>query len=156
VARHGSSNESQGRRDGEDQACSVGSRGGVSAIWFVGRQGRHRQRVRRPLPQSGSGTTQRVTSQEKEAGKGGRPAEAPAPPPEPIAVIPAGLPIEDAIAQLAAIQVDHPGAQICQESATAGRSGRQIPRRAKDANKAREWWPDFGLQYRRAQANAAH
>jgi len=44
---------------------------GVSAVWLVGRQGRHQQRVGRQLPQGGNGTTQRVTSQEKEAGKGG-------------------------------------------------------------------------------------
>jgi hypothetical protein len=41
-------------------------------------------------------------------------AEPPAPKPSPIAVIAAGAPIEDVIAKLTAIQVDHPGAAIRQ------------------------------------------
>jgi hypothetical protein len=43
-----------------------------------------------------------------------RPAEPPAPKPRPIAVIPAGLPIEELIVKLDAIRADHPGAQIRQ------------------------------------------
>jgi hypothetical protein len=39
---------------------------------------------------------------------------APPPPPEPIAVLAPGMSIEDAVAQLAAIQADHPGAQVRQ------------------------------------------
>ncbi len=41
-------------------------------------------------------------------------AEPPPPPPRPIAVITAGLPIEDVIAKLTAVQADHPGAQLRQ------------------------------------------
>jgi hypothetical protein len=48
-----------------------------------------------------------------------RPAEPPAPKPKPIAVIPAGLPIEELISKLDAIRADHPGAQI-----RHGRGGR--------------------------------
>ena len=36
------------------------------------------------------------------------------PPPGPIAVIKAGLPIEDVIAKLTAVQADHPGAKLRQ------------------------------------------
>ena len=44
-----------------------------------------------------------------------QPAAEPAPPPaRPIAVIKAGLPIEDVIAKLTAVQADHPGAQLRQ------------------------------------------
>jgi hypothetical protein len=43
-----------------------------------------------------------------------RPSGPPAPKPRPIAVIPAGLPIEELISKLDAIRVDHPGAQIRQ------------------------------------------
>jgi hypothetical protein len=63
--------ESQGRREWWRRGLLGGFASGVSASWFVGRQGRHRQRVRRQMPQRGSGTAQRVTSQEREAGKGG-------------------------------------------------------------------------------------
>ena len=44
-----------------------------------------------------------------------QPAAAPPPPaPQPLAVIPAGLPVEEVMAQLAAIQAEHPGAVIRQ------------------------------------------
>lgn len=43
-----------------------------------------------------------------------RPAEPPAPKPRPIAIIPAGLPIEELIAKLDAIRADHPRAQTRQ------------------------------------------
>ena len=38
----------------------------------------------------------------------------PPPPPQPIAVLAPGMPIEEVIAQLTAIQADHPGAQVRQ------------------------------------------
>jgi hypothetical protein len=41
-----------------------GLAGGVSAVWFVSRQGRHRQLVRRKLPQRRNGGTQQVTARE--------------------------------------------------------------------------------------------
>ncbi|MGH3217327.1 MAG: hypothetical protein ACRDPY_01120 [Streptosporangiaceae bacterium] len=46
----------------------------------------------------------------------GRPASPSPPPPQsqPLAVIPSGLPIEEMIAKLAAIQAEHPGAQVRQ------------------------------------------
>jgi hypothetical protein len=47
-------------------------------------------------------------------GLSGRPSEPPIPEPGPIAVIAAGVPIEDVIAQLRAIQGDHLGAQVRQ------------------------------------------
>lgn len=42
------------------------------------------------------------------------PQAPPPPPPQPIAVLAPGVPIEDVIAQLTAIQADHPGAQVLQ------------------------------------------
>jgi hypothetical protein len=44
----------------------------------------------------------------------GPPQAPPPPPPQPIAVLAPGMPIEDVIAQLTAIQADHPGAQVRQ------------------------------------------
>ncbi len=42
------------------------------------------------------------------------PPKAPPPPPQPIAVLAPGVSVEDVIAQLTAIQADHPGAQVRQ------------------------------------------
>ena len=52
-----------------------------------------------------------------------RQAQPPAPKPRPIAVIPAGLPIEELISKLDAIRVDHPGAQIRQGRGNRWKSG---------------------------------
>lgn len=44
----------------------------------------------------------------------GPPKEPPPPPPQPIAVLAPGVPIEEVITQLTAIQADHPGAEVRQ------------------------------------------